>query len=49
MCLHIIKINDLEIIFMLQAFLIFALHGMRNTQVIAYLTNEEEICLLLHS
>ena len=32
-CLHIVKMNDLEIIFMLQGFLIFALHGMRNTQV----------------
>ena len=32
-CLHIVKINDLEIIFMLQGFLIFALHCMRNTQV----------------
>ena len=31
--LHIVKINDLEIIFMLQGFLIFALHCMRNTQV----------------
>ena len=27
------KINDLEIIFMLQGFLIFALHCMRNTLV----------------
>ena len=27
------KINDLEIIFILQGFLIFALHCMRNTQV----------------
>ena len=32
-CFHIVKINDLEIIFMLQGFLIFALHCMRNTQV----------------
>ena len=32
-CLQIVKINDLEIIFMLQGFLIFALHCMRNTQV----------------
>ena len=32
-CLHIVKINDLEIIFMLQGFLIFALHCVRNTQV----------------
>ena len=32
-CLHIVKMNDLEIIFMPQGFLIFALHGMRNTQV----------------
>ena len=32
-CLHIVEINDLEIIFMLQGFLIFALHCMRNTQV----------------
>ena len=32
-CLHIVNINDLEIIFMLQGFLIFALHCMRNTQV----------------
>ena len=32
-CLHIVKINDLEIIFMLQGFLIFVLHCMRNTQV----------------
>ena len=31
--LQIVKINDLEIIFMLQGFLIFALHCMRNTQV----------------
>ena len=31
-CLHIVEINDLEIIFM-QGFLIFALHCMRNTQV----------------
>ena len=32
-CLHIVKINDPEIIFMLQGFPIFALHCMRNTQV----------------
>ena len=32
-CLHIVKFSDLEIIFMLQGFLIFALHCMRNTQV----------------
>ena len=32
-CLHIVKISDLKIIFMLQGFLIFALHSMRNTQV----------------
>ena len=32
-CLHIIKSNDLEIMFMLQGFLFFALHCMRNTQV----------------
>ena len=32
-CLYTVKINDLEIIFMLQGFLIFALHCMRNTQV----------------
>ena len=32
-CLHIVNISDLEIIFMLQGFLIFALHCMRNTQV----------------
>ena len=32
-CLYTIKINDLEIIFMLQGFLIFALHCMRNSQV----------------
>ena len=31
--LHIVRINDLEIIFMLQCVLIFALHCMRNTQV----------------
>ena len=28
-CLHIVKIDDLEIIIMLQGFLIFALHYMR--------------------
>ena len=33
-CLHIVKISDLEIFFMPQGFLIFALHCMRNTQVI---------------
>ena len=32
-CLYTVKISDLEIIFMLQGFLIFALHCMRNTQV----------------
>ena len=32
-CLQIVDINDLEIIFMLQGFLIFALHCMRNSQV----------------
>ena len=32
-CLHIVKISDPKIIFMLQGFLIFALHSMRNTQV----------------
>ena len=32
-CLYTVKINDLEIIFMLQGFLIFALQCMRNTQV----------------
>ena len=32
-CLDIVKIIDLEIIFILQGFLIFALHCMRNTQV----------------
>ena len=32
-CLHIVKISDPQIIFMLQGFLIFALHSMRNTQV----------------
>ena len=32
-CLHIVKINGLEIIFVLQGFLIFALYCMRNTQV----------------
>ena len=31
--LHIVKINDLEIIIMLQGFLIFTLHCVRNTQV----------------
>ena len=31
--LHIVKISDPKIIFMLQGFLIFALHSMRNTQV----------------
>ena len=32
-CLYTVKINDVEIIFMLQGFLIFVLHCMRNTQV----------------
>ena len=31
--MHIVKINDLEIMFMLQGFLIFTLHCMQNTQV----------------
>ena len=32
-CLHIVKSNDPKIMFLLQGFLIFALHCMRNTQV----------------
>ena len=32
-CFYTVKINDLEIIFMLKGFLIFALHCMRDTQV----------------
>ena len=32
-CLHIVKSNDPKIMFLLQGFLIFALHCMRNTKV----------------